>query len=419
MIRSMFAAVQSLRNHQTFMDVVANNIANVNTTGFKSGRIDFQDVLNQTLRGAVAPSTTRGGVNPIQVGLGVGIAAIDNFQTQGDLQSTGRVTDLAIQGDGYFQLSDGQQILYSRDGSFDVGSDGTLVSPSTGLKVQGWQADAAGVVDTGAPIGDIVVPFGQMSPPLPTTRISIAGNLDSRVVDGTEVSTVMQVFDSLGAPHNVTITFQKQPPPGNQWFWDATTQDPSITTPGVLASGTISFDDAGLAMSDPALPEGSLNLTFDNGAAPAVGPTAISIEMDNLTGFAQQSTVNVDDQNGHEAGALTSFTIGPDGSVQGIFSNGFNQTLGRISLARFKNPGGLTRAGSNSFQLSVNSGLPIIGAPGDTGLGTVNSGTLEMSNANLAQQFTDMIRAQRGFQANSRMITTSDELLQELIQLKR
>src|SRR3989442_7557766 len=129
MIRSMFAAVQALRNHQTFMDVVANNIANVNTTGFKSGRIDFEDVLNQTLRGAVAPSMTRGGVNPIQVGLGVGIAAIDNFQTQGDLQSTGRVTDLAIQGDGYFQLSDGQQVIYSRDGSFDVGSDGKLGSP--------------------------------------------------------------------------------------------------------------------------------------------------------------------------------------------------------------------------------------------------------------------------------------------------
>ena len=417
MIRSMFAAVQSLRNHQTFMDVVANNIANVNTTGFKAGRIDFQDVLNQTLRGAVAPSTTRGGVNPIQVGLGVGIAAIDNFQTQGDLQSTGRVTDLAIQGDGFFQLSDGQQVIYSRDGSFDVGSDGRLVSPSTGMKVQGWQADEAGVVDTGAPIGDIVIPFGRMSPPLPTTQASIAGNLDNRVAAGTAVTSVMKVYDSLGSPHNITLRFVKGQ--GNTWDWDATTQDTEILDPNPLAAGTITFDDAGLAQADPSLPEGTLNLTFGNGAAPASGATAVNIEMDNLTGFAQQSTVNIDNQNGHEAGALTSFTIGPDGSVQGVFSNGFNQTLGRISLARFKNPGGLTRAGSNSFQLSVNSGLPIIGAPGDTGLGTVNSGTLEMSNANLAQQFTDMIRAQRGFQANSRMITTSDEMLQELIQLKR
>ncbi|TAK24689.1 MAG: flagellar hook protein FlgE [Chloroflexota bacterium] len=417
MIRSMFAAVQSLRNHQTFMDVVANNIANVNTTGFKSGRIDFQDVLNQTLRGATAPSATRGGINPVQVGLGVGIAAIDNFHTQGDLQSTGRTTDIAIQGDGFFQLSDGLQVLYSRDGSFDVGNDGRLVSPATGLKVQGWQADSAGLVDTGQPITDIIIPFGRMSPPLPTSSAGIAGNLDSRSAAGTTITTVMKIFDSLGAPHNITITYTKAA--GNSWDWQATTQDPDITTGNPLTAGTITFDDAGVAQTAPGLPEGTLAVTFSNGAAPATGANAINIEMDSMTGFAQQSTVNVDEQDGHEAGALTSFTVAPDGSIQGIFSNGFNQTLGRLALARFKNPGGLTRAGNNVFQLSVNSGLPIIGAPGDVGLGTVNSGTLEMSNANLAQQFTDMIRAQRGFQANSRMITTSDELLQELIQLKR
>ncbi len=417
MIRSMFAAVQSLRNHQTFMDVVANNIANVNTTGFKSGRIDFQDVLNQTLRGATAPTATRGGVNPIQVGLGVGIAAIDNFHTQGDLQSTGRTTDIAVQGDGFFNMSDGLQVIYTRDGSFDVGNDGRLVSPATGLKVQGWQADVTGTVDTGQPITDITIPFGRMSPPLPTSTASIAGNLDSRVANGTTVTTVMRIFDSLGAPHNITINFIKTA--GNSWDWDATTNDADILTANPLTAGTITFDDAGVAQTAPGLPEGVLNLTFLNGAAPATGATAINIEMDDMTGFAQQSTVNVDDQDGHEAGALTSFTIGPDGSIQGIFSNGYNQTLGRLALARFKNPGGLTRIGNNAFQLSVNSGLPIIGAPGDVGLGTVNSGTLEMSNANLAQQFTDMIRAQRGFQANSRMITTSDELLQELIQLKR
>src|SRR5947209_4945013 len=165
MIRSMFAAVTALRNHQTFMDTVANNIANVNTTGFKAGRIDFQDVLNQTLKGAVAPTASHGGVNAAQVGLGVSIAGIDNFQTQGDLQPTGKVTDIAIQGDGFFNLSDGNQILYTRDGSFDVGSDGKMVSPSTGLKVQGWTADNTGAIDTGQPIGDITIPFNQMSPP--------------------------------------------------------------------------------------------------------------------------------------------------------------------------------------------------------------------------------------------------------------
>lgn len=418
MIRSMFAAVTALRGNQTFMDTVANNIANVNTTGFKSGRVDFQDVLNQTLRGAVAPTALKGGVNSAQVGLGVSIGGIDNFITQGDLQPTGKVTDVAIQGDGFFQLSDGQQILYTRDGSFDVGSDGRLVSPSTGLTVEGWQADDQGQVDTGQPIQDITIPFNRMSPPLPSTDISVAGNLDSRAADGTAVETVMTVFDSLGQPHNVTTRFVKVPN-ANAWDWEATTQDPAVITPNPLASGTITFDTSGQPQTDPTQPEGVLNMSFNNGAADATGQTAVNINMDSMTGFSQQSTINVDKQNGHEAGSLTSFTIGPDGSINGIFSNGFNQLLGKLSLARFTNPGGLTRVGNNAFQLSVNSGLPIIGVPGGTGFGTTNSGNLEMSNANLAQQFTDMIRAQRGFQANSKMITTSDEMLQELIALKR
>ena len=418
MIRSMFAAVTSLRNHQTFMDTVANNIANVNTTGFKSGRIDFQDVLNQNLRGAVAPTSMKGGVNAAQVGLGVAIGGIDNFMTQGDLQPTGKVTDLAIQGDGFFQLSDGQQILYTRDGSFDVGSDGRLVSPSTGLLVQGWQADDTGAIDTGQPIGDLNIPFNRMSPPTPSTSVGVAGNLDSQAADGTAVETVMTAFDSLGSPHNITMRFVKVPF-ANAWDWEASTIDPAIVTPNPLAGGTLTFDTAGLPQTDPSQPEGVRDLQFNNGADDATGATAINLEMDSMTGFSQQSTVNVDKQDGHEAGSLTSFTVGPDGTVNGIFSNGFNQALGKISLARFTNPGGLTRVGSNAFQLSVNSGLPIIGSPGGTGFGTVNSGNLEMSNANLAQQFTDMIRAQRGFQANSRMITTSDEMLQELIGLKR
>jgi len=418
MIRSMFAAVTALKNHQTFMDTVANNIANVNTTGFKAGRIDFQDVLNQTLRGAVAPTTTHGGVDAAQVGLGVAIAGIDNFQTQGDLQPTGKVTDLAIQGDGFFNLSDGNQILYTRDGSFDVGSDGKLVSPSTGLKVEGWTADNTGAIDTGQPIGDITIPFNQMSPPTQSTNISIAGNLDSRAADGTAVETVMTVFDSLGSPHNISLRFVKVPN-ANAWDWEASTTDASIVTTNPLASGTVTFDTAGQPQSDPTQPDGVMDLSFNNGAADATGTTAINLFMSSMTGFAQQSTVNVEKQDGHDAGSLTSFTIGPDGTVNGIFSNGFNQPLARIALSRFTNPGGLTRVGDNSFQLSVNSGLPINGAPGDQGFGTVNSGNLEMSNANLAQQFTDMIRAERGFQANSRVITTSDELLQELLRLKQ
>src|SRR5262249_48620262 len=150
---------------------------------FKAGRIDFEDVLNQNLRGAVAPTARKGGINAAQVGLGVAIGGIDNFMTQGDLQPTGKGTDLAIPGDGFSQLSDGRQTLYTGEGSFDVGSDGRLVQPSTGLLVQGWQADETGAIDTGQPVSDLNIPFNRMSPPSPSTSVSIAGNLDSRAAD--------------------------------------------------------------------------------------------------------------------------------------------------------------------------------------------------------------------------------------------
>src|SRR5579859_6996105 len=161
MMRSLFAAISGLKNHQTFMDVVGNNIANVNTTGFKQSRVTFEDILSQTLRGASGPQGGRGGVNAEQIGLGVLVSGIDTIQSQGTLQSTGKTTDMAIQGDGYFVMSDGKQDFYSRDGSFDMGIDGTLVNPSSGLHVMGWNANpATGVIDTTQPPTNINIPIG-------------------------------------------------------------------------------------------------------------------------------------------------------------------------------------------------------------------------------------------------------------------
>src|SRR5437763_14830372 len=161
MMRSMFAAISGLKNHQTFMDVVGNNIANVNTTGFKQSRVTFQDILSQTIRGASGPQGGRGGVNPEQVGLGVLLGGVDTVQSQGTLQSTGKLTDMAIQGDGYFVMSDGKQQMFSRDGAFDLGIDGTLVSAASGLHVMGWQADpVTGAVNTATPPSNIAIPLG-------------------------------------------------------------------------------------------------------------------------------------------------------------------------------------------------------------------------------------------------------------------
>src|SRR5215472_226144 len=177
MMRSMFAAISGLKNHQTFMDVVGNNIANVNTTGFKQSRVTFQDILSQTVRGASGPQGGRGGVNPEQVGLGVLISGIDTIQTQGTLQSTGKLTDMAIQGDGYFVMSDGKQNFFSRDGAFDMGIDGTLVNPSSGLHVMGWMTNpATGLVDSSVPATNITIPVGGGMTGKTSTSLTINGN---------------------------------------------------------------------------------------------------------------------------------------------------------------------------------------------------------------------------------------------------
>ena len=259
MMRSLFSAISGLKGHQTMMDVVGNNISNVNTTAFKSARITFQDIISQTIRGAQAPSATQGGLNPMQIGLGMQTGSVDAMMTQGNLQSTSKPTDLAIQGDGFFQVSDGTNTFYSRDGNFTLDNTGKLIHASTGLALQ----------------PPVTVPAG-------ATNLNIASN------------------------------------------------------------GQVSW---------------------------TVGATV---------------------------------TNGPI-----------------IQLANFANPAGLTRQGNNLFQVSNNSGPAAAGNPGASGLGTIQAGFLEMSNVDLAAQFTNMIIAQRGFQANSRVITASDEILQDLVNIKR
>src|ERR671938_1381685 len=185
MMRSMFSAISGLKNHQTFMDVVGNNIANVNTTGFKQSRVTFQDILSQTLRGASGPQNGRGGVNPEQVGLGVILGGVETVQSQGTLQSTGKVTDMAIQGDGYFVVSDGRQNFYTRDGAFDLGIDGTLLNPASGLKVLGWQADpTTGAIDNTTPPTSMVIPIGAGMTGKASTSLTATGNLNASTAAG-------------------------------------------------------------------------------------------------------------------------------------------------------------------------------------------------------------------------------------------
>ncbi len=409
MMRSMFSAISGLKNHQTFMDVVGNNIANVNTTGFKQSRVTFQDILSQTVRGAGSPQGGRAGVNPEQVGLGVLIAGIDTIQTQGTLQSTGKPTDMAIQGDGYFVMSDGKQQLYTRDGSFDLALDGTIASASSGLHVMGWQANPlTGAVDTTVPPTTVAVPIGQGMTGKASTSLSVTGNLDASNAGGAAnaVALPTTVYDAQGNAIPITLTFTKSA--ANTW-----SVAPTTTQAGVTVTGTsnIVFNGQGKVATGGT---GTLSLTLAGGAST---PQSVSLDMSAMTQLVSTSDLN-SNTDGSSAGSLTSFTVGQAGDITGIYSNGYKQKLGQIALASFSNPSGLMKAGGNLFSSSANSGTANIGTPDTSGRGTIATGFLEGSNVDLAQQFTNMIMAERGFQANSKVITTSDEILMDLVNLK-
>ena len=409
MMRALFAGVSGLRNHQTRMDVIGNNIANVNTVGFKSGRVNFQDILSQSFRGASAPQAGLGSINPAQVGLGMTVAGIDVLQGQGNLQSTGRLTDMAIQGDGFFVLSDGQRDYYTRDGAFDIGLGGNLVNAASGLKVQGWVASAAGGIDTTTAPVDVVIPIGTRTTALATATSGLSGNLDASAAAGATTSTTLSVYDSLGIRHTIKVTFTKTA--SNSWDW-AAQADAADTGTSTTSTGTLSFNADGTYTTSTGSP---ISIDLTNGAT---SPVALPIDMASMTQYQGASAINAT-SDGFSSGTLVTFTIGSGGDITGVFSNGQTQLLGQIAMGAFVNPGGLLRQGQNLFGSSSASGDASIGLPGQGGRGTVTTGSLEMSNVDLATQFTGMITAQRGFQANGRVITTSDEMLQELVNLKR
>ena len=405
MMRSLFSGVSGLKNHQTRMDVIGNNIANVNTVAFKAGRVNFEDILSQTVEGARSPQTGgMGGVNPKQVGLGMGISSIDTLFTPGSLQSTDNPTDFAVQGDGFFMVSDGSQVYYTRDGAFKTSADGALVN-SNGFRLQGWMADTDGNIDSTQALQNITIPVGAQMKPKATTQIAFEGNLDANADLNSEWITSVQVYDSLGNPHNLTITFTKTA--ANAWDWEATLD--GGTTPG---TGNITFDTDGTILSGDI---GTAAFTL----MPVAQDINLDIDFSQLTQFGGNPTAYISFQDGYEAGSLDMVSTDSGGVLTGIFTNGQSKALAQIALATFSNPGGLLKEGGNLYQISNNSGLPNIGTADSGGRGSIAVGKLEMSNVDLAQEFTNMIVTQRGFQANSRVITTSDEMLQDLINIKR
>ncbi|MBP9127852.1 MAG: flagellar hook-basal body complex protein [Elusimicrobia bacterium] len=673
MMPALFSGVSGLKNHQFRMNVIGNNLSNVNTIGFKYNRVSFGDLVYQTIRDASAPQAV-GGTNPVQLGLGSFIHSVDSINTQGNLESTGRSTDMSLQGEGYFVVNDGTRNKYSRAGLMELGLGGNLVNPSDGSVYMGWNA-VNSVVDTSQPIEELSIPVGDVLPAQRTGRMTFNGNLDAAgtliqgtiaqtppllayaggttlasdlrnsagaalglavgtsvsisgsvggtlmaaapivvnagttlaniaaaiqaalrgVADGdlTETATVQadgsirvtsdaanaitnlqlsvpgntlannafqfplsiagggatgdsedllrpavaadelvdimsssgvslglvagddvtlisanvkssiiasapvlsnilgtttyddyrtalrtalftgapavgedlvidsdgsllltgsdgalnaitglvlgagpnptddlrpvfsasqsygevqaaqdatsyrtstQVFDSLGNPLGVDFRFSKNA--SNSWQWAATYDGNSV------GNGVMNFDSAGTLVT----PQGSISIPLANGAA---SPLAIAVDFTGCTQFTNDSSIVLNTQDGFSSATLSGFSIGQEGDVVGTFSNGRNLTLGQLAVATFRNPAGLKREGRNFMSESSNSGTAEFGAARSGGRGTIISGTLEMSNVDVAREFTDMIVTQRGFQSNARVITTSDQMLEELVNLKR
>lgn len=417
---ALFTAVSGLGNFQTMLDVVSNNISNVNTTGYKSTRTNFQEMLSQTHLPASKPTDGRGGKNPIQSGLGSSVAAIDRVFTQGALEQTGNATDLAITGGGFFVAQQGQNHVYTRNGHFSVDTEGNLVDKS-GFYVQGWPA-VNGVVDTDTGLDRIELPLGEQMIANASENVEMAGNLDGGQAifaagppaTGGRFTTEITVYDSLGEEYRLPITFTKVTAAGTaaaSWDWDADLNGTSVGT------GTVSFDSDGAFDLANSTTSPAVTFTPPNGAS----PLSVALDFNRTSQYVTQgeSSILPSSQDGFPAGTLLSFDISQTGRITGRFTNGQLRDLGQIAMAFFANPKGLQHTEGGLFIVSGNSGVPQIGMPGTGPRGQLTSGALEMSNVDLTSEFSKMILAQRAFQANSRVITTMDEILTEVNNLKR
>ena len=449
---SLFSGISGLNANANAMSVIGNNIANANTIGFKGSRTVFGDLLSGKVSGSSGTS---------QVGRGVGLSTVDNIFSQGTFENTETNTDLAIEGSGFFIVSDpttgNEQNSYTRAGAFRFDADGYLVNPE-GYNVMGLELDADG--NTVGDLTPIWTNTQSFSPANPTANIDLNTNMNSNattvgaypsfdVTDANATSnyaTSTQIYDSLGDTHLMTTYFTKND--SQQWEWTTVVDSGDLDggTIGDLAEvgkGTLEFDAsgnlisignddgtgtvtvsqlysvAGDVTSDPILPTPTA-MTYAGAldwASGAVDTQQISIDM-QTTQYASPSVVVSQEQDGYGTGSLVKLSIDSEGNVIGNFSNGDPRKLMQLALAKFTNPNALEKIGNNMYQQNTDSGVPVVGTVG-SGVGNIFTNALEMSNVDLAQEFVKMITTQRGFSANSKTITTTDEMLTEVINLKR
>jgi flagellar hook protein FlgE len=447
MLTTFTTGLSGLNANASGLSVVGNNLANLNTTGYKASNISFVDVLGQSLGTATG--------NTINIGLGAQVGSVRESFTSGAAQTTNNPLDVAIQGKGFLIVNDGVRNLYTRAGNLHIDANNTLVSDA-GYTVQGYLADpTTGLPDVNAGLQNIQMPVGLNNPTL-TSQFQLAMNLDANAPTGTRFNTSFLVYDSLGDAHTATVNFIKDisagPTPVTRWRFDVTipnrdiagvpttdTQARSLITGAVAvdppAEGALQFDSAGNLISayfgaDPATPPALADLTIPSGSVPAMTNGAtISTAIDwllvgsgagtTVSAYASPSEVTYSSQNGAGAGTLASLMVNPDGMISATFTNGSTVDFAQVVLALFNNNDGLSPMGGGNYMETRESGVAFLGGPGNGGRGQLMAGALEQSNVDLATELTKIITYQRAYQANARIITTTDEIMQEMINIAR
>lgn len=487
-MRSLYAAVSGLKSHQTKMDIIGNNIANVNTIAYKGARVQFKEVFNQTLKGATGAEDGKGGSNAMQVGLGIDIASVDTMFTVGAIERTDNPTDVMIGGEGFFMVSDDQSFnnrYYTRAGNFTIDDNGNMLA-SGGFKVLGYRVQD-GTIGPDAKLKEtiegLVISKATVFPAKCTGSVgtededtskekdvTFEGNINvntglsaniTETEDGGYLlsksdvvarQTTFTVYDEMGGEHTIKMTISRKFKDGvatqnaeddslydvttnninelydsNKWVIEVESMD---DLGGTMATKDgepviLEFENGKIKTGDMTnieiMPSDDGNGYFPNGARGFNFNLSFTDENGNpkVTQSANESSVTAASIAGYKQGSLDDFSIGENGDIVGNFTNGKKSILGKIALAKFKNPSGLEKKGSNLYIDTANSGIAIIGTPASNGFGPTVGGALEMSNVDLAREFTNMIQTQRGFQANSRIINTTDQMLEELINLKR
>jgi flagellar hook protein FlgE len=399
------------------LNVIANNLSNLNTDGFKSQTLNFGDIFAQ-IQGI------SGNGDPIQFGGGVQVGStVSNF-SNGNLDSTGIAANMALQGNGFFVVGSGGNTSYTRDGDFSVNSSGQIVDTNGDL-VMGFQANSAGQIDTGGTLVPISVNSSAAISAQATTSFSTTTNLQAGSAAGTTFSTPLAITDSLGETQNLTITYTAAATPNT---WDYTITLPASATgaaaPTTVTSGTMTFSSSGqLVSTTPAETAGTITGIKITGLADGAAPMNLTWDLNSssatpiITQQNSASATSATNVNGYGSGTLIGFTILPNGTVEGTYTNNQTLALGQVAVANFANPEGLTQGSNGNFQATISSGAAVVGQAGAGGNGTITGGAVEQSNVDLSTQFSNMIVAQQSYEANAKALTTLDQISQATIQM--